>query len=126
MSGNLKFVIIGVLLILIGWWLPSVKGTIISDIFQNEIKRPLSGTFEVPAGKVVHTGILITEKDIQKGVHARFIQDGPPKEFWFVNGAGGDIKINEKIYLMRLIFPPGEIQFRGGSKPIKVRVEIID
>jgi hypothetical protein len=90
---------------------------------ETRAKCPLSGTFEVPAGEMVYTGILVT--DISKGPFLRLAQvGGKPKTYWFVNGAGKDIKIERKVYLIKII-SPGELQLKGGPEPTKVRAEVI-
>jgi len=85
--------------------------------------RRLSGTFEVLSGEIVHTGIPITKRDIQRGAQVQLTQD-KPRIFWFVNGDGDDIKINQENWLIEFT-TPGELQLRGGPEPTQVQARII-
>jgi len=89
---------------------------------KGKVSRPLSGIFKLEPGKIVYTGILITEEHILRNARVCFRQ---PKgnEFWFINGDGPNIRIDRRTWMIRLT-SPGELQLKGGKENTTVRVRL--
>lgn len=92
------------------------------EVQSGQVRR-LSGTFKVPARKLIHTGIVITKNDIRQGAILRLSQN-KPETFWFINGDGPNIKIRQKTWLIKLT-SPGEVQLKGGTRLTQVKTQII-